>query len=142
MGQLHHHIENIYILTVFNFHHVYRSLGPLIVIHSPQHLKKRKVLGPEKNDTNNILKLLLEKLQRKDEFIENDGDWCLLLSLLSNFKKVLEHRKSDANYEMISLIRRFQSIRSIHILILIIYSNNNMVILFPRIKQVKTQPFR
>lgn len=30
-----------------------------------------------------------------------------LLSLLSDFKKIPEHRKTDAKYEMIGLIRRF-----------------------------------
>ncbi|XP_049878510.1 uncharacterized protein LOC126375565 [Pectinophora gossypiella] len=81
---------------------------PIDISTQPSTSKKRKVSEqPVEDDTNKILKILIERMQKKDESIENDGDRCFLLSLLSDFKKIPEHRKTDAKYEMIGLIRRF-----------------------------------
>lgn len=80
---------------------------PIDIHTQPTTSKKRKVSEPEEDDTNKILKVLLERMQRKDEANENDGDRLFLLSLLSDFKKIPEYCKTDAKYEMIGLIRRF-----------------------------------
>lgn len=80
---------------------------PIDISTQPSTSKKRKVSEPVEDDTNKILKILIERMQKRDESIEKDGDRCFLLSLFSDFKKIPEHRKTDAKYEMIGLIRRF-----------------------------------
>lgn len=70
---------------------------------------KIKKASSSNDETNKILKLLAERMQNKnnanaDNF--EDGD-RYFLSLLNDLKKNPEHRKMDAKYEIIGIIRKY-----------------------------------
>lgn len=71
--------------------------------------KKKKTSDDGTSELLTTLNKCIETRKNKDDILEQDEDRMFLMSLLSSFRAIPEHKKSAAKIQLISVIESFRS---------------------------------